>query len=156
MLCLKDFLVQVTRQQKGTTACWIRSRLCAGWKRTSQPSEETRAGSLCLDRGPGPRASACSPCLTTLRVRKNQCTKSPLTLWVWVIWTYTARMWKGRDSWEPIIVGNQVGALEAETLMVMKPFMVSSRSIQLSFTGRNAWINLWILWIIQPTRDSYS
>lgn len=37
-----------------------------------------------------------------------------------------------------LMVGRYVWAVKAKTLMLMKPFMVSSGPMQLSFTGINA------------------
>lgn len=58
---------QVTRQPKGITVCWTRSRLCVGPVRTLQPSAATRYVSLFLAQAPEHPVSTCSRCLTTLR-----------------------------------------------------------------------------------------
>lgn len=59
--------VQETRQPKGITVCWTRSKLCVGPARTLRPSAATRYVSLCLARGPELPVSTCSHYLTTLR-----------------------------------------------------------------------------------------
>lgn len=69
---LQGFWARVTRQQKETTACSIRFRLCAGWRRTLQLLVEIRPGSQCLALVPGLPAWACWLCPTTQRVRENQ------------------------------------------------------------------------------------
>lgn len=69
VLCplLQGSWAQVTRQPKGITVCWTRSRLCVGPVRTLQPSAATRYVSLCLARAPVPPVLTCSRCLTTRR-----------------------------------------------------------------------------------------
>ncbi len=64
---MQDSSVQVTRQPKGITVCWTRSRLCAGPVRTLQPSAATRYVSLFLAQAPELPVSTCSRCRTTLR-----------------------------------------------------------------------------------------
>ncbi len=57
----------MTRQPKGITACWTRSRLCVGPVRTLQPSAATHYVSLCLVQVPELPVSTSLRCLTTRR-----------------------------------------------------------------------------------------